>query len=244
MSIRGWVYVVTNEAMPGLVKVGFSTKDPSLRAKDFDSAALPYPYAVAYDILVFSPREVEQAVHRALKERGKHEQKEWFKCSVQDAIAAIRDVAAGQNSVETINVDLVEAAAARLEAIESSPPEYWDKIKVSCCVCRNSVEVTVPIGVQARCPRCDAVLTKTKKLKSFDGTAVWEGEAIGSGHRETPKRSLSYPLPEYDACSIARLKLLNRGVGVQKVFGKWEIRMRGKAPYFTDDQGLIALAGR
>jgi hypothetical protein len=34
MAIRGWVYVIFNEAMPDLVKVGYSTKDPNLRAEE------------------------------------------------------------------------------------------------------------------------------------------------------------------------------------------------------------------
>jgi len=32
--MKGWVYVITNKAMPSLVKVGFLTKDPGLRAKE------------------------------------------------------------------------------------------------------------------------------------------------------------------------------------------------------------------
>ena len=28
MVIRGWVYVIVNRAMPNLVKIGYSTKDP------------------------------------------------------------------------------------------------------------------------------------------------------------------------------------------------------------------------
>jgi len=34
MAIRGWVYVMTNKSMPGLVKIGYSTKDPSARADE------------------------------------------------------------------------------------------------------------------------------------------------------------------------------------------------------------------
>ena len=43
-----------------LVKIGYSTKDPKLRAKDFDGTASPYPYMVEFDILVKNPREFEQ----------------------------------------------------------------------------------------------------------------------------------------------------------------------------------------
>lgn len=88
MSVRGWVYVIVNKAMPGLVKVGFSTKDPILRACELGNTGIPHPYEVMYDALVDSPREIEQSVHRALqKER---EGREWFRCSLETAIQAIR----------------------------------------------------------------------------------------------------------------------------------------------------------
>ena len=90
MLIRGWVYVITNKAMPGLCKVGFSTKDPTLRAKELGGGGTgsPYPYIVIYDVLVENPLKVEQAVHRLLK--NKREGKEWFRCSAGEAVRAVR----------------------------------------------------------------------------------------------------------------------------------------------------------
>jgi T5orf172 domain len=49
MNIRGWVYIISNPAMPGLLKVGFSRKDPQLRALEHDTTGCPQPYSVKYD---------------------------------------------------------------------------------------------------------------------------------------------------------------------------------------------------
>lgn len=92
MSIRGWVYVITNKAMPGLVKVGYSTKDPQLRAAELGGTGSPYPYEVEFDILVYEPREVEKCVHRALAEF--REGKEWFRLTPHAAAVEIRKHAA------------------------------------------------------------------------------------------------------------------------------------------------------
>jgi hypothetical protein len=89
-AVRGWVYIITNEAMPGLVKVGYSTKDPSLRAGELNHTGSPTPYQVVYDALVPAPREVEQRAHAALKEYRAG--KEWFRCSASKATEAIRSV--------------------------------------------------------------------------------------------------------------------------------------------------------
>lgn len=88
MAVRGWVYVITNQAMPGLVKVGYSTKDPVLRAEELGSTGVPHPFEVVFDALVNSPREVEQRAH--LRLAGRRERKEWFRCSASEAISAIR----------------------------------------------------------------------------------------------------------------------------------------------------------
>lgn len=60
---EGWVYVLANEAMPGLVKIGFSTKDPIIRAQHLYKdpkigalAGVPMPFFVAYKALVVSTR--------------------------------------------------------------------------------------------------------------------------------------------------------------------------------------------
>lgn len=86
--MRGWVYVITNEAMADIVKVGFSTKDPSLRAAELSTTGVPHPYRVVYDVLVEEPRDVEQRSHRELSQF--RERKEWFRCHALVAVCAIR----------------------------------------------------------------------------------------------------------------------------------------------------------
>jgi hypothetical protein len=93
MEIRGWIYIISNPAMPGLVKVGFSLKDPRLRAQELSSTGCPQPYRVEYDMVVTAPREVERKIHQRLL--SKRDGKEWFRCSVVEAIAAVKDVSNG-----------------------------------------------------------------------------------------------------------------------------------------------------
>lgn len=88
---RGWVYVISNKAMPGLVKVGFSMKDPELRAIELNHTGSPHPYRVEYELLTEGPYEIEQRTHKLL--RAKREGKEWFKCSREEAVAAIKGIA-------------------------------------------------------------------------------------------------------------------------------------------------------
>src|SRR6185503_21377586 len=88
--MRGWVYIISNAAMPGLVKVGFSMRDPLERAQELNHTGTPHSHEVDYDVLVEGPDEAERLVHAALAEH--REGKEWFRCSLEVAAAAIEHV--------------------------------------------------------------------------------------------------------------------------------------------------------
>lgn len=94
--MKGWVYVITNRAMPGLVKVGYSGNDPDLRAAGLNHTGSPHPYLVEYEALVVDPFGIEQRTHKSLSHlhEGEYYQKgvgvEWFHCTVEEAISAIK----------------------------------------------------------------------------------------------------------------------------------------------------------
>ena len=88
----GWVYVLTNEAMPGLVKVGQTYKTPEIRAQELSSeTGVAAQYVVVYKAFVPNYDQVEKVVHDKLKSAGKHYNKEFFKCEPFEAIRHIRD---------------------------------------------------------------------------------------------------------------------------------------------------------
>jgi hypothetical protein len=105
--MKGWVYIITTKSMPDLVKIGFSTKDPDLRATELNNTGNPYHYKVEYEILVNEPRKLEQSVHQLLKNKGLHENKEWFKCSLEIAISSIREAADSEFLLENIRCKIL-----------------------------------------------------------------------------------------------------------------------------------------
>lgn len=48
--MRGWVYIITNKSMPGLLKIGYTMKDPRSRAKELEGTGIPTPYEVVYEV--------------------------------------------------------------------------------------------------------------------------------------------------------------------------------------------------
>jgi hypothetical protein len=109
--MKGWVYVITNKAMPGLVKVGYSTKDPEIRASELNHTGSPHPYLVEYELLIDEPYQIEQKTHKLLS--SKREAKEWFRCTPEEAVAAVKQIAGNRTITETYK----RAEKAKAEAL-------------------------------------------------------------------------------------------------------------------------------
>lgn len=101
--MKGWVYVMSNLAMQGIVKIGFSTKDPILRAKELEGTGLPHRFIVEYSMLVDEPYKVEQYIHNHLSYC--HENKEFFRIEATKAISTLKECTSllGQ----TIHFDII-----------------------------------------------------------------------------------------------------------------------------------------
>ena len=103
----GWVYVLTNDVMPGLVKIGYTMKDPAIRAEDLSSeTGVPIPYVVNYKALVVDPYQVEQQAHKALDRKRLNDKREFFTCELSEAISVIRQIGKIKYEETSENVDI------------------------------------------------------------------------------------------------------------------------------------------
>jgi len=130
--MKGWVYVISNKGMPDWVKVGYSTKDPALRAKELNNTGSPHPYLVDYESLIEEPYQIEQKTHKVLSEY--REGKEWFRCCAEVAIAAIKQVAGTQGISETYKraerakaEEIWQKQLAEQEKKRAEAEELWKK---------------------------------------------------------------------------------------------------------------------
>lgn len=103
--MKGWVYVISNKAMPGLYKIGYTMKDPEQRAKELNSTGVPHNFKVEYNILVDNPSSLEKRAHRLLS--AYHERKEWFRCCLELCVSTIRCAYDGRIYFET-NLDKIK----------------------------------------------------------------------------------------------------------------------------------------
>ena len=88
----GFLYVLVNSAMPGLVKVGKTQRDPETRAQELSGVTgIPTPFVVAYHEWFSDCSAAEDFVHAYLEEMGYRlaENREFFSAPVKVAIEAI-----------------------------------------------------------------------------------------------------------------------------------------------------------
>ena len=83
----GTVYVLTNPAMPDLVKIGKTTRDVSLRLSDLYTTGVPLPFECEYAAKVKDVDQTEKAFHLGFKKDRVNIKREFFKIDPEQAIA-------------------------------------------------------------------------------------------------------------------------------------------------------------
>lgn len=119
------VYVLSNAAMPGLVKIGMTTDDDaSGRVGQLYATGVPLPFDVEYACRVDNPADVEGALHRAFAPHRINPRREFFRIEPEQAIAILRLLnkpdATADAAKPAANVDDASVAAAK-QARERRP---------------------------------------------------------------------------------------------------------------------------
>lgn len=88
----GYVYVATNLAMPGIVKIGRTSQDdPESRISQLFNTSVPVPFDLEYAAAVpDDPKRVENALHVAFGPQRVHPNREFFKIDPEQAIAVLQ----------------------------------------------------------------------------------------------------------------------------------------------------------
>lgn len=84
------VYVLSNPAMPGLVKIGRAVAVEGRVAQLSQLTAVPLPFNLEYSDLPVDDIEVERIAHRLLSAYRVNPSREFFRVTVDDAVAAVQ----------------------------------------------------------------------------------------------------------------------------------------------------------
>ncbi len=90
----GFVYVLVNPSMPELVKIGLTICTSRERANELHTTGVPTQFQVVHDELVIDCELIESRMHARFADSRVAKNREFFRMPVEDAVAALREVAA------------------------------------------------------------------------------------------------------------------------------------------------------
>lgn len=120
------VYILTNEAMPGLIKIGLTNSSVTERMLSLDNTSVPLPFECYYAAKVSDSSKIERALHVGLGDHRVRNSREFFRLDPYRAKAilellAIEDVTPGnQVFSEPEDQDALSRAIAQKPAFKFS----------------------------------------------------------------------------------------------------------------------------
>lgn len=135
----GIVYVLTNPAMPGLVKIGKTTRESvHLRLAELYSTGVPVPFECAFAGRVTDEAKVEKAFHLAFGPYRLNPGREFFEIEPEQAIALLELLV-----VEDVTPQLQHEA----DNIDAESKSASKRLKARRPV-QNFLEMGIPAGSQ------------------------------------------------------------------------------------------------
>lgn len=155
------VYVLTNPAMPGLVKIGYTTQlDANTRISQLYTTGVPFPFDLQFACKVPNAEEVERALHIAFAPHRVNPKREFFKIDADQAIAILRllHVEDATQEVEQQPSLLDQQSIAAADQFKARRPNL------------NFEEMGIPIGAELRSVHSDtvAMVVAPKKVRIGD----------------------------------------------------------------------------
>lgn len=87
----GFIYCLTNIHMPGICKIGYTERSPSLRCNELSSStAVPALFDLRLYVEVEGVRKLEREIHAAFDEVRVSENREFFRCKPVEAYEWLR----------------------------------------------------------------------------------------------------------------------------------------------------------
>ena len=91
----GFVYVMINPAIQGLVKIGFSKKSSDERTKGLRGTGVPDDFIVVYDELPTACKLIETRLHKRFYEYRYRPNREFFQIPIRKAIRGVMEESVG-----------------------------------------------------------------------------------------------------------------------------------------------------
>lgn len=158
--MEGWVYILTNEAMPGFVKIGLTqANDVASRMKQLDTTAVPLPFECFFAARVPDCAKLERTLHFVFGEKRPRRGREFFRIEPDLAKAIIELVA-----IEDVQLSDAEQSIDRQQRQEIEDVRKRREV-------RTFTSIGVPVGSELtflKDPQVTCIVAGPRKVRYLD----------------------------------------------------------------------------
>ncbi|MET8158386.1 GIY-YIG nuclease family protein [Sphaerisporangium sp. NPDC005289] len=115
---RGIIYILANQHMPGILKIGQTTRDTTTRVRELSRATgVPADFEVIYDEIVSDVDAAESEIHSELSHLRINKAREFFRIGIRDAIKITQRIAREfevDESADAVEVEILPSIENRM----------------------------------------------------------------------------------------------------------------------------------
>ena len=181
------VYIITNEAMPDLVKIGITSKPIEERLKELGRATgIPLPFSCYYAAEVEDAAKLEGVLHEAYKDNRINPKREFFSISPEAARHILKEFEISDRTVsEQFEDDQEKAAFEKISKVKSffdfteigiKPGEEIEFVRDSSITANVHDDSTINFNgkITSLSAATGEILNKGKDVKSrYNGVIYW-----------------------------------------------------------------------
>ena len=157
------IYILTNESMPNLIKIGFTKRDDlNVRIKELYTTGVPLPFNIYYACLVENAKRTEDILHELFKENRINEKREFFQLDPDKVVIAL-------SLLNPINITPDEKDYLTTEEIKDI-----EKIETKRLKNFTFSEVNIPINTTLTFARDPNIICTVHS----DNTVIYENEIL------------------------------------------------------------------
>lgn len=185
--VEGWVYVLSNEYMPGIYKVGMTTVSPENRAKELSSATgVPDKFKIEAAFYSDSPGNDESYIHECLAKYRINEAREFFRCELDDITDVCSETCLARvgATVEEIADSFDVICTEKLN--ELNLDELFDSLDIGVFGCKLAAAERL---IRLAAHLCQKKIITSHSLYFSDGSAYLVHSYAGQRHEEWRKNN-------------------------------------------------------
>ncbi|MGL9622026.1 GIY-YIG nuclease family protein [Bradyrhizobium sp. U531] len=197
----GVIYILTNVAMPGIIKIGITEGDIEDRVRGLDNTSVPLPFECFYAAQVAEPWKVEKAIHEAFGDNRIRKSREFFRISPDKPKAIVellcqKNVTPGQEILseaddqEALNEERKRRANFRFSLIGIKPGTELQSVFDDNITCRVKNDRWVEFRGEEHSLSSSALLVAHEKglgWAAIQGPQYWKhnGKTLAELREET-----------------------------------------------------------